>query len=329
MEGPTIDITGKKINSIFRRSELKYIIICSIILSLIIILITNFLMIYIENQYLESSYLYPIAYINSVKSNIIFNFPTANIVFLLTTIMFSYYLFAEANIHFKYRKYYLTPDDNFINIFNLPLAINFSIITIVFYSFSFINLIKEINQDFSPMEIWIPIFFLMFLMPGFLLFYYYYKGIKYILFNMLSLWNNISSTLKSDLNDEIYNAKSNNTNLWLIVLKISNIKDISTSIKKSSKFILNFVVKNFRRKVRAADYVIALNYDKAIIGYIINNEQKTIQALISNKVKPFLSSNILYKGIQLDLVVTHELINIEKNDEINNIKDIYNYSKSM
>ncbi len=320
-------VSGKRINSIFRRSELKFVIIFSLIINIIIALLLNFSFILIANNYTPSSYFLPESYIKMILSNSLFNFVTTSIIAILISTLYSYYLFAEAKLQFKNRKYYLTIDDNFLNIFEFSLSFIFSLLLAVFFCFSLLNFIDQVNPGFDALKFYVPLFFIIFFIPGSIIFFFFYRWQKYMLFNMLSFWNSIASTVKRDLNDQIYNAKINTTNIWLVLIRVSNLAEVSRKYNKNIKFMYKLVTRGLKSIIRTTDFLLSLNPHKGLLGYIVTNDEKSLNELLVRKIKPYLSNKVKMRDEELDLVINYQIIDIVKNDDINNLKDIAGYIK--
>jgi hypothetical protein len=268
-----------------------------------------------------------IYYFNSIKSNIIFNFLTMSLVSIIISTIYAYYLFVEAKIQFKNRKYYLTVNDNFLNIFNFPISFIFSILLSILFGLSVSNFIYQVAPTFNPEEVYVPYFTIIYLIPATIIFFFFYKWQKHILFNLLLFWNNIASTVKRDLNEQIYNAKINNTFIWLVLIRVSNLNEASKKFKKNPKKIFNLIIKNLKSVIRTTDYIVTLNSAKGLFGYIVTNDEKSLNELLQRKIKPFLTDKIKIKDDHLDLVINYQIIDIAKNEDINTLKDITNYIK--
>ena len=320
-------ITDRVVNKILRRAELKYIMIFTLIVSFVYMFIVNYLALLVEHTFFGSPVFSPVAFFNLIINNVIFNYATSNIIFLMFAFIYAYYLHVEAKIHFKNRKYYITENDSLTNVFNLPISLIFAILTTTFYSFSFVFLIMEFNTEINPIDILVIIFLVLFVVPFLVAFYFFQYGLKYFLFNMLLMMKNITIILKKDLNDRIYDARVNNTELCLIIIKVMNIEATAKKIDKSNNFILKYVIKTLENRIRETDFVVPLNRKKALIGCIVMENEKYVNTLITDRIEPILLSDVSYKDKKMGINITYEIINLQKSEEIHNIKDILSYCK--
>jgi len=233
----------------------------------------------------------------------------------------------EAKIQFKNRKFYFTGEDKIRNIFTFPLSFFFSILLSVFFTSSIKYYTQQVDPAFNSLNFSFAIFIFIFVLIGSLIFLYYYKGIKYILFKLLSLSYEITSNYIKKINDEITNSKLNNTSLCLVNIKIKNINEVSKKLRKNKKNIINAIIRNLNKKIRDSDYIIALNYKNNLIGYILNSDDKVVKNIMEDKIKPYMANNITINDKIINLIIDYNIEDLLKNENINSVKDIIKLSK--
>lgn len=297
-----------------RRAETRDVIILSAIYSVLICIILNAIL-YVLNKD---------EFGKNILSTALFNILSTNVVVFITTVMCSYCLYIESVIQSRRRRYYYKQDDQtYSPIFNILISLLFALITSFFLFFSISNYMS-LGRNFSVSILGVITIILIVFTPLTAIIYsFYFKLVKILLYYSLLLKEKFLSTIKEDIDSEIYISKINHWDLWIISLKILNIDEIQKKLNISKNKIINKIIYNFKHNVKSTDYIISLNYSKGLVGYIIKNIDPTIvDNFIKTKIIPFLEKDMVVNNIQLDLKIDYTKDNISKNPEIDSISDV-------
>lgn len=308
------DYKPEDITLTIRRAEPRDVIILSLMYTFLICIILN-LIFYLVNKDNYFKYLLTTSH---------FSILSITIIIFLTTVINSYSLFIESTIQSrKKRFYYKYEEQTYSSIFSISISTILSLIITIFILITiskYINLNKKFSINaFGTITIIIIIF-----LPLVAFFnFYFFKLNKILLYGALLLKEKFLSTIKENIDSELRTAKLNHWDLWLITLKIMNIEQIAIKLKAKKIKIINEIIYNFKQNVKSTDYILALNYNKGIIGYIIKNiDSSIVDNFVTGKIVPLLEKEMVVNSIHLDLKIEYGKENISKNNDIESISDI-------
>lgn len=317
-----IKALDKKVNIVFRETNGLTVIVMASIINFFLVLPLNLLFFAIN----------PTIYLQLIKSYAYFNFLTISIIFIATGIFTGYYIFIESKMQYNNKKfYYSQSDESYEHILLFPISLIFSLlfmiffsITIVFFTYpniTFSELYNSLNSD--------NVFVLSLIgtVVIFMIAQIYYKAIRYILYFFLNIWENVTFEFKDNVDYEINFAKANNTQLNLMLIKIQNLESVSKRLKVRKKAIFNSILSNLNGNLRNADIIIPIDFKRGVVGFLSRREPEELEHLMESKIRPFLEKKIMMKNMLLTIDVSYKIINVTKEEYINNFLELIEVTK--